>query len=108
MEQNHQFIVILATASSEKEADRIAKALVQEGLAPCVNVVPEIVSTYYWKEAVQTGKESLMVIKTRADQFDRVKARIEALHSYDVPEIICLAIVEGSEKYLAWMEGFFK
>ena len=108
MERESDFVVVFITASSESEAGRIANALVQEKLAPCVSVLPEVHSTYWWDDGVQSAEESLMIVKTKSDVFEALKNRVLELHSYDVPEIICLPLIKGSESYLSWMRDFFK
>lgn len=96
-------IVVFVTAGSEAEAETIAKALVEEQLAACVNILPPIRSIYRWEEKVADDREWLLVIKTRVERFPVVEARVKALHSYQVPEVIALPIVQGSEGYLRWL-----
>ena len=97
-----EFVVVYITASG-KNAQDLASALVQEKLAACVNRIPGIESTYTWEGRVERDTEDLLIVKTRADLFDRLKERVQAFHGYDVPEIIAVPIVEGSESYLEWM-----
>ena len=97
-------IVVLMTASSQEEADGIAHALVAEMLAACVNVVPGIASVYRWQGEVQRDTEWLLIAKTRRDVLDALVQRVQALHSYDVPEVIALPLVGGSEAYLRWLD----
>jgi periplasmic divalent cation tolerance protein len=98
-------IVVLSTCSSEQEAEKIAERLVDRRLAACVNILPKIRSIYRWKGAVEKAEEWLLTIKTRRHLFERLSREIEALHSYAVPEIIALTVVDGSERYLAWLEA---
>src|SRR5574342_546429 len=98
------FIVVFVTAGSSEEADRLARALVQERLAACVNRLSGVESIYRWLGRVEESDEQLLIIKTKADLFDRLKGRVQELHSYSVPEIIALPIVNGSEEYLSWLE----
>jgi len=95
--------VILTTSSSEEEAAQIAAGLVEARLAACVQQTP-IRSTYRWEGKVVKDEELLLLIKTRTALFPQVEAWIRSHHSYDVPEIIMLPVVEGSEAYLAWIE----
>lgn len=81
----------------------MAHALVQEQLAACVNRLTGVQSVYRWLGRVEESEEDLLIIKTRADLFDRLKSRIRELHSYSVPEIIALPIVDGNEDYLNWL-----
>ena len=97
-----EFLVVYITASGEN-AKVLATALVQEKLAACVNRVPGVESTYTWEGRVERDTEDLLIVKTRTDLFDRLKQRVEALHDYDVPEIVGVPIVQGSESYLEWM-----
>jgi periplasmic divalent cation tolerance protein len=97
-------IVVLMTASSQEEANQIADALVGEMLAACVNVVPAITSVYRWEGKVQRGAEWLLIAKSRRDVLDALVQRVQALHSYDVPEVIALPLVGGSEAYLRWLD----
>ena len=98
-------VVVLATAGSEDEAARIARAVVEERLAACVNVVGPIRSIYRWEGAVEDAREWLLVAKARAADVPGLDARIRALHSYDVPEVLALPIVGGAETYLAWLDA---
>jgi periplasmic divalent cation tolerance protein len=96
-------IIILSTASKLEEAERIAQALVEEKLAACVNLLPQIDSRYWWDGEIQSGQEVLMIIKTLRSRFKAVEARIKALHSYTVPEILAIPVALGSRAYLQWM-----
>ena len=96
-------IAILVNAASEQQAISIANALVSEELAACANIVSPIRSVYRWQGEVHDETEHLMVIKTRASLFASVEARVKALHSYEVPEVIALPIVAGSQSYLDWI-----
>jgi periplasmic divalent cation tolerance protein len=97
-------IVVLVTCGSAREARRIARALVEKRLAACGNILEVPVrSIYRWKGKVETAKEYLLVIKTSRKRFAALQAEVKRLHSYDVPEIIALPIVEGSPEYLKWI-----
>lgn len=97
------FRVVLVTAGSEDEAAKIARALVDERLAACVNIVPGARSIYRWRDAVEDEREVLMVIKTAVSALDALEARVRELHSYDVPEILALPIDKGNGSYLDWL-----
>ena len=97
-------IVVLSTCGSAEEAMRIARALVEKKLAACVNVMPAIHSIYRWKGVIEDDQESLLVIKSSRALFDQLRAEIEKLHSYEVPEVIAVPVVDGSEGYLAWLD----
>lgn len=95
--------VVLTTAGSAEEANKIAEALVERRLAACVNVVGPIASVYRWKEKVERAQEWLLVIKTTAGVADTVGDAIKELHSYELPECVVLPIDGGSEAYLEWV-----
>lgn len=96
-------IVVLSTCSTAEEAARIGRQLVEKRLAACVNVVPGARSIYRWKDEIEDAPESLLIIKSRRGLFDALRAEIEKLHSYEVPEVAAVAIVEGSPGYLTWL-----
>lgn len=96
-------VLILTTASSAEEARRIAQALVERRLAACVNIVAPVKSVYRWQEKIETAAESLLLIKTVQARFPLVRDTIKELHSYDVPECICLPVTAGSQAYLDWI-----
>jgi periplasmic divalent cation tolerance protein len=95
--------VTLVSCRNLAQARRIASALVEERLAACVNVVPRVTSVYRWKGKVEEARESLLVIKSRAALSKRLVARVRALHSYSLPEIVTLPISSGSPDYLRWV-----
>ena len=95
--------LVLTTAGSPEEARKIAHALVERRLASCVNILPRMQSVFRWKDQVESAEEWLLLIKTRASSFDRVRAAIEELHSYELPECIMLEIAEGDKTYLDWI-----
>ena len=96
-------IVILTTASTNTEADQIANKLVQERLAACVNIIPNIKSIYRWKDKISTDSEFLLIIKTMKSVENKVIQCIKKHHSYDTPEIISFPITGGDKRYLDWM-----
>lgn len=95
--------VTLVTCGSRREARGVARALVRERLAACVNVVPGVTSVYAWKGRVEESGEVLLVIKSRRVLAKRLAARVRELHSYDVPEVVTLPIVAGDRDYLRWV-----
>ena len=95
--------LVLTTASSSDEARKIARALVERRLASCVNIVPQIESVYRWKGKVEEAQEWLLIIKTTAAGFERVRDGIRELHSYELPECVCVSIEDGSPEYLKWI-----
>jgi periplasmic divalent cation tolerance protein len=97
-------IVVLSTCATAEEAEKIARRLVEERLAACVNVIAGARSIYRWRDAIEDAPEWLLLIKSRRDLLDSLRAEIEKLHSYEVPEIVALTIVDGSRSYLGWLE----
>lgn len=98
-----QPIVVLITASTEDEAATIARSLVKARLAGCVNIVRNIRSIYRWEDKTEDDQEVLMIAKTRQELFASLANKVKQIHSYSVPEIIAVPIIEGSEPYLAWL-----
>ena len=96
-------IVALSTIDSEKEAKKIAKALVETHIAACVNIIPKITSIYEWKEETCEEEELLLVIKTQQNRLEELKVTLEELHPYEVPELIVLPITDGLPDYLSWL-----
>lgn len=97
------YVVVLTTLAPDHDASRFARTLVEERLAACVNVLPEMRSIYRWKGAVEEEGERQIIIKTQAAIVDVLKRRIAQLHSYDVPEVIVLSIADGADAYLRWI-----
>jgi periplasmic divalent cation tolerance protein len=98
-------IVILSTCSTEQEAERLARLLVDEKLAACVSIIPRMRSFYHWKGAVETSDECLLLVKSSRALFEELRGRLEAAHSYETPELLALPIVEGAPNYMNWLEG---
>lgn len=101
-------ILVLMTFPSEEEASHVAAALVDEHLVACVNLIPDVRSFFIWEGARQDAEEVLAVAKTTSDRLDAVVARVKALHSYSVPEIIGVPLLGGSSDYLAWVRQSVK
>ena len=96
-------LVVLVTTPSPERAAEIARALVEERLAACGNVVPGLRSIYRWEGKVQDDAEALLVLKTTRARFEALRDRVLALHPYEVPEVIALPVEAGSAPYLAWI-----
>jgi len=101
-------IVILSTCASEEEGGRLGRMLVESQLAGCVSVVPRARSYYRWKGAVESAEECLLLIKSSRQLFEQVRIALEKAHSYEVPELIALPIVEGAENYMLWLGSCLK
>ena len=96
-------IVVFSTCDSEEQARIIARALVEKRLAACVNVQSGVRSYYRWQGKIEEANEYLLIIKSRRGLFEALQRELQRLHSYDVPEIIALQVVDGSESYLEWL-----
>lgn len=96
-------VVVLTTLPNPEKAAEIARILVEERLAACVNILPGIRSIYRWKDAIQDEPETLAIAKTTADRAEALHARLIALHPYELPEVIALPVSGGHAPYLAWV-----
>lgn len=96
-------IVAFVTTPNAEKAAEIARALVEEGLAACGNVVPQLRSMYRWQGKVFDEPEALLILKTQRSRFEALRARVVALHPYECPEVIALPVEEGHAPYLAWI-----
>ena len=101
-------IVVLTTCASAPEAESIARALVEKRLAACVNILAGARSIYRWRGAIEDAAEWLLIIKSRRDLFDELRAEIEKLHSYETPEVLALDVAMVSPAYLAWLDAELK
>ncbi|MBC7825881.1 MAG: divalent-cation tolerance protein CutA [Candidatus Parcubacteria bacterium] len=102
--ETERYGIVLVTTGSRQEADAIAESLIQAKLAACVNLLP-VFSIYTWQGAIHRDEEWQLLIKSERSRFDELEAKIRELHSYDVPEIIALPIVAGSQPYLQWISS---
>lgn len=98
-------IVVLSTCATEEEAARLAHLLVEARLAACVTMVPAARSVYRWKGAVESAAECLLIIKSSRQLFESLRAALEKAHTYELPEVLALPVVDGSANYLNWIEG---
>lgn len=103
MESDREFVFAYITAGSPEEARRIGRALVEERLAACANILDGMTSIYRWQGAVEEAAESVLIAKTQAVLFDRLAARVRELHSYDVPCVVELKVGRGNPAYLDWL-----
>lgn len=97
-------MVVFITAANEEEGAAIAKALVEEGLCACINIIPMVRSIYMWKGVVCDEKEVMLIAKTASTLAPVIVGRVKELHSYELPEIICLPVSTGSGEYLDWVD----
>ena len=97
-------IVVFSACDSEEQAARVAHALVEQRLAACVNIVPGARSIYRWKGQVEDASEWVLIIKSRRDLMEPLRAAIGKVHSYEIPELLAIPVVDGSEGYLGWVD----
>jgi periplasmic divalent cation tolerance protein len=101
-------LIVLSTCPSEDEARRIARGLVEDRLAACVNILPGAKSVYHWQGRVEESDELLLMIKTRRDLLDKLGKRLSQMHTYEVPEGIAIPILDGLPAYLDWLDRELK
>ena len=99
-----QALVVLVTVPTLREAKQLARLVVEQRVAACVNVIPGVASLFWWKGRVDQAKETLLIIKTTAKAFDALRRLVCAHHPYDVPEVIALPIQTGHRPYLTWVQ----
>jgi periplasmic divalent cation tolerance protein len=100
---NHGYLVVLSTCPDIAVAENLAQTLLDAGLAACVNILPGVRSMYVWNGSLQSDTEVLMIIKTAAPNFDRLREMLVAAHPYDLPEVVALEIADGHHPYLQWL-----
>lgn len=99
------YVVVLVTVKNKKKAQKIARGLIQHKLAACVNILDKIDSLFFWNGKIDQAKESLLIIKSKKENFPKVIKLVKSLHSYEVPEIIALPIIAGDKPYLRWIDA---
>jgi periplasmic divalent cation tolerance protein len=106
MKSARRYRLVLVTCGTLTEGRLIARSVVSKRLAACVNVTLSPVESYYtWKGKLENAREYLLVIKTSAKRLPVLEKEVKRLHTYDLPEFLALPISEGSNKYLAWLQG---
>jgi periplasmic divalent cation tolerance protein len=98
-------LLACSTFPEIETARRIARQLVTENLAACANIIPAVESIYRWQSNIENAPETLVFFKTTADRYDAFQDKLKSLHPYEVPEIICLRIVDGLPEYLRWISA---
>lgn len=101
----NKYCVILITVPNEELAVKIANKLLEQKLAACINIIPQMRSLYTWENKICDDTELLMIIKTKPSAFENLKNEVKTLHSYDVPEIIMLPVENGLREYLQWIDN---
>jgi periplasmic divalent cation tolerance protein len=105
---NSEYIIVLVTTANKVEAEKIAQTLLKERLIACANILNPVTSLFFWSGKIDKAEECLMVMKSRRDLFAELAECLKGLHSYEVPEVLAIPIVEGSAAYLAWMGEVLK
>jgi periplasmic divalent cation tolerance protein len=99
------YVIVLMTAPNREEASRIVRVLLEERLIACGNIVDSVCSLFWWEGKIEKEKEVLVIMKSSEGLFKELSERVRELHSYDVPEVLALPIVDGSRSYLDWLKG---
>jgi periplasmic divalent cation tolerance protein len=97
--------IVVMTAPNKEEAVKIVRALLEEKLIACANIIDPVHSLFWWQNKIEEEKEVLAVMKSHGSLFKKLSERVRGLHSYDVPEILALPIVDGSQSYLDWLKA---
>ena len=105
---NSEYIIVLVTTANKVEAEKIAQTLLKERLIACANILNPVTSFFFWSGKIDKAEECLMVMKSRRDLFAELAECLKGLHSYELPEVLAIPIVEGSAAYLAWMGEVLK
>ena len=105
---NDDYIIVLVTTANKAEAEKIAQSLLKERLIACANILNPVTSFFFWSGKIDKVEECLMVMKSRRDLFAELAECLKGLHSYELPEVLAIPIVEGSAAYLAWMGEVLK
>ncbi len=103
-----EYIIVFLTTKDKAEAEKISQTLLNEKLIACANIISPVTSFFHWKGTIDRAEEALVVMKSRRDLFSELASRLRGLHSYEVPEVLALPIVEGSEAYLGWLGEVLK
>ena len=99
------YIIVIVTTASKQEAENIAQQLLKQRLIACANITGPVSSLFHWSGKPEKAEEYLIFMKSRKDLFDKLAETVKALHSYEVPEILALPVVDGSKEYLAWLDS---
>ena len=101
----NSYIIIIVTTASKEEAETIVQRLLEARLIACANIVGLVSSHFHWSGKIEKAEEYLILMKSRKDLFEKLSETVKALHSYEVPEILALPIVEGSKAYMDWLDS---
>lgn len=98
-----RIVFVYTTYPSTVEAEQVGRALIERNLAACVNILPGMISYYRWEGSIERGEETVMIIKTRASQAERVSTVVKEMHSYSMPAILVIPIESVDQAYLGWL-----
>lgn len=101
----NRYIIVLVTTANKQEAEKIAQRLLEAKLIACANIIDSVASHFHWSGRNEKTQECLMLMKSRRDLFEKLAETVKTLHSYEVPEILALPIVDGSKAYLDWLDS---
>lgn len=99
------YVIVLITTKSKQEAEKIAQQLLGKQLVACANIIGPVFSFFRWSGNIEKTEEYIALMKSRKDLFKKLEKNVKALHSYEVPEIVAIPIVEGSKPYMVWLES---
>ena len=99
------YSIVYITTSGDLESKKIAKKLLEEKIAACINIIPTIESIYLWKGKIEQDSESIMLVKTKSEMVEEVIKRVEELHSYEIPCVLEITVNKGSKNYIEWMKS---
>ena len=102
---DNSYIIVLVTTSSKREAEKITKNLLDLKLIACGNIIGPVCSIFRWSGKIEKAEEYLTIMKTRKNLFEKLAEAVKAMHSYEVPEILAVPVVDGSKAYLDWLES---
>jgi periplasmic divalent cation tolerance protein len=102
------YIIILVTAANRQEAERIAQQLLEAKLIACANIIDSVSSIFRWSEKIEKAEECLVLMKSSREMFEEIAETVKELHSYEVPEILALPLVDGSKAYFEWIDSCLK
>ena len=99
------YVIVIVTTATKQEAENITQQLLKQHLIACANITGPVSSLFHWSGKLEKTEEYLIFMKSRKDLFDKLAETVKALHSYEVPEILALPVVDGSKEYLAWLDS---
>ncbi len=100
-----KYMIVLVTTASKKEAEKISQHLLEQKLIACANIIGPMISHFHWSGKIERAEEFLILMKSRLDLFEKISAEVKELHSYELPEVLALPILAGSDSYLTWLNS---